>query len=62
MNITKSIFAVFLASLLSGCVTLTAPPRDENTIFEDPSPTNDAHFLYKAVSVGTIEAFLAQAL
>lgn len=57
MNITKSIFAVFLASLLSGCVTLTAPPRDENTIFEDPSPTTDAHLLYKAVSVGTIEGF-----
>lgn len=62
MKILRTICALTMLLFLSGCVTLTTPPRDENTVFIDEMPVTSEHPLHESLSIRAVDGFVGTSI
>jgi len=53
----RLVLAVTIMTLLSGCVTMTAPPREQNVVYTDTEATNINPLLENSISIGEVSEF-----
>src|SRR5690554_3755159 len=53
----RLVLAVTIMTLLSGCVTMTAPPREQNVVYTETEATNINAPLDNSISIGEVSEF-----
>ncbi|MCE8026077.1 hypothetical protein [Billgrantia aerodenitrificans] len=56
-RVFKVVLLAFFSLAMTGCVTVTGTPREDNVVYQDTAPVGADHRLSNTVSVGEVAGF-----